>query len=190
MVSAASRRPPGPGLGSVPPGKVGRGAPGMRRGRRTRPPAPVTSGALGADSAPGATRSWASVPAPLGAAACDPERSGAAAAARGERARPRCRGAGSGQARAAPLRRTRGRARRAAAPGGCRCGGRGRRRRPAGSWREHGAQSRAGARAGPLPSFQTTALTGAPLPLLHAQLANDRPGYSCRGCPVELFLEG
>lgn len=43
-----------------------------------------------------------------------------------------------------------------------------------GSWREHGAQPRAAAGAGRLPRFQTTAPTGAPLPLLHAQLAKQR----------------
>lgn len=160
---------PAPGSGRA-PGKVGRGAPGLRRGRRTPPPAPVLSGALGAGSAPGATRSSASVPAPLGAAACDPERSG------GPRGESEASGPGSGR-RPGPSRTAgedpRGRARRAAAPGGSRCGGRGR-RRPAGSWREHGAQPRAAARAGPLPWFQTTAPTGASLPLLHAQLVKRR----------------
>lgn len=152
------------------PGKVGRGAPGMRRGRRTRPPAPVFSGALGAGSAPGATRSSASVPAPLGAAACDAERSG------GPRGESEASGPGSGRwpgpSRAAG-EDPRSRARCAAVPGGCRCGGRGR-RRPAGSWREHGAQPRAAARAGRLSWFQTTAPTGAPLTLLHAQLVKQR----------------
>lgn len=169
------------------PGKVGRGAPGMRRGRRTQPPAPVLLGALGAGSAPGATRSSASVPAPLGAAACDPERS--------DRPRGESEASGPGSGRwpgpsCAAREDPRSRARRAAAPGGCRCGGRGR-RRPVGSWREHGAQPRAAAGAGRLPWFQTTAPTGAPLPLLHAQLAKQRmtTPLLVPGLPRGTFLE-
>lgn len=178
------------------PGKVGRagarGGCGGEGGHGHPPPGPLGGPSGPAPPPPPAPRgARRASPLPLGRRPAT--RSGAAA--RGERARPRGRGAGRrpGPSRAAG-EDPRGRARRAAAaPGGCRCGGRGR-RRPAGSWREHGAQPRVAARAGPLPWFQTTAPAGAPLPLLHAQLAERRmtarPGSWCRGCPVELFSKG
>lgn len=104
---------------------------GARRGRRTPPPALVLSGALGDRLRP---RRHAELPPqlPSGAAACDPERSGAAAPRGGSEASG-LRGAGGGQARGVPLWRTPGGRARCAVPGpgGCRCGRAGGRTREA-----------------------------------------------------------
>lgn len=167
----------------------------MRRGRRPRPPAPVLSGALGAGSAPGATRSWASVPASLGAAACDPERRASGSGGGGPRGESEASGPGSG-------RRPGPEPRRSGAPAGPSTA----RRRP---WRVSLRRTREAAACGKLAGARSPAPRGGrsrPAALVSnyradrsaAALAarstreaeNDRPGYSCRGCPVELFWKG
>lgn len=133
-----------------------------------------------------------SPPAPRGAAACDPERSGGP---RGESEAwgPGSRGAGGGQAQSrAAGEDSRGRARRAAAPGGCRCGGRG---EAAACGKLAGARSPAprGGRSRPAALVSNYCADGPErrCPCLHAQLAKQRTTARATraGVPHGTFLE-